>query len=366
MNYREIDWKKLKERYAAWWIGQLEDPIIHIETHVDKSVCVEPRPQEHEAVKKWFMDPEVRMTREMKVATNKNYYLDGFPCIDIGRINLSLSLMYNCPTNFTEHTIWVGHILQNGLDGWEDKVVFNENHELWHMTLGMAKKAMEIANGEVCITQIGGCDGILDNYSQLRGGQEALIDLTEEENYDTILAIERRFLKDFKRYYFDLYDIIKDNPKGVCLWTKALMVNGPAHCLQSDFSCMISPGMYEKLGRWYLEEQVTIFNNNIYHLDGANALQHLPMLASINKLDCIQFIHNHSGGQPLTEVVDIIEKIQATGKRVEVFSFMADDVVPFLERLKSAKGLKIMTTPKTKEQAEDMVKAIRGMGYCRD
>jgi len=366
MKYKEIDWERLKQRYAAWWDGSLTGPLIHIAAGPDSSVRLEPRPSEPEAVKKWFMSPDARMERELKAAMNSHYFGDAFPSIAIGRINLSLSLMYGCKARFTEHTVWVDHILEQGLENWQDKVIYNEDHELWQMTVGMAEKALELAGGDIAITQIGGCDGPLDNYSQMRGVEQALLDLADPENHDTILSIERMMLDGFKRYYFTLYDIIKTNPRGVCLWTAAQMVNGPAHCMQSDFSCMISPEMFNSLGRWYLEEQSAMFENTIYHLDGANALQHLPMLASIERLNCIQFIHNHSGGQPLTDIVEIVERIQATGKRVEVFSFMADDVVPFFRRLKSTKGLKLVVGAKTKEQAQDTMKAVQSLGVRLD
>lgn len=366
MKYNEVDWDSIEQRQRLWWEGKLDDLFIHIFTGVDPSVKLEPRPSGNEAVKRWFMDPETRMNREYQMAVNREYFLDGFPSMDIGRINLALSLMYGPPeTNFTEHTIWVGHLLEDGIEGWQEKLQYNRDHELWQMTRGMAEKAVELAGEDICITQVGGTDGPLDNFSQLRGAQEALMDLIEEDWHEDILRIEEKFLQDFDTYYFELYDIIKDNPSGVCLWDRSLMVNGPAHILQSDFSCMISPQLYEKFGRFYLEHQTRKFANSIYHLDGANALYQLPLIASLEHLDCIQFIHNHSGGQKLIEVVDIVQKIQETGKTVEVFSWMATDVIEFLKALPDARNLRIITTPATPKEAEEMVKEIRAMGYCR-
>lgn len=41
--------------------------------------------------------------------------------------------------------------------------------------------------------------------------------------------------------------------------------------------------------------------HTIYHLDGATATHHMPMLASLPRLDCIQYIHNHHGDDYLTD-----------------------------------------------------------------
>jgi len=362
MNYREINWPRLKDRYSRWWKGELETPIFYISVWPGPAAGVEPRPKDPAAVKRWFMDPETRMRREIAIAKHSCYFADGFPSVDIGRINIGQASFYGCPTHFAHETIWVDPILAEW-DGWEGKIRFDEGNELWRLTLAQGRKAVELAEGDVCITMLGGFEGPLDNLSAVRGVENALLDVVE--NPDEVLALERRFLDDFKRYYFSLYEILRGNPRGVCLWSRALMTDGPAHCMQSDFSCMVSPEICRRLGLWYLREQARMFAGTIYHLDGSNALHHLPMLLEMEELDCVQFIYQIPAGKRLIESVDVFRRILDSGKRAEVFAWDIDDVIPALRQL-PPKGLKMNIYPPDPQAAEALVREIRDLGYPVD
>ena len=58
-------------------------------------------------------------------------------------------------------------------------------------------------------------------------------------------------------------------------------------------------------------------DRSIYHLDGPGALQHLPRLLRIGRLDCIQWIQG--AGAPLpSRWLDLLRRIQAGGKSVQL------------------------------------------------
>lgn len=359
-SYKEIDWPRLEDRYARWWRGELETPIFYIATqpHVE----LEPRPREHEAVRKWFMDPDARIPREVALNKGRWYYADGFPTIDIARINIGQAAFYGCPTNFTRETIWVGPIVETW-EEWPRKLRYDPGNELWQLTLAQAHKALELAEGDMAITIIGGFDGVFDNLSTVRGVERALMDVLERP--EEVVALEKRFLSDFGTYYFTLYDILKENRRGISLWNRAPMTEGPAHCMQSDFSCMISPKMYQEYGRWYLEEQAGMFATTLYHLDGTNALQHLPMLCQLEGLDGIQFTYQIPDGKRITELIDVWKQILGAGKRVEIWAQDIEDVLPLLEQV-PPKGLKLNLFPRDRMQAETLVEGIERIGYPVD
>ncbi len=359
MKYNEVNWDRLNDRHSRWWKGELADPLLIIQCW-PTDIATEPRPATHEAVKRWFMDPAIRMQREMTLATHSHYFGDGYPTIDIGRINIGQAAFYGCPTNFTQHTIWVEPVLDDWA-GWQDKIQFDENNELWQLTVKQAKLAVEIARGEVAITQLGGSDGPLDNLSTVRGSERALWDVMECP--DRVLELERRFLADFQRYYFTLYDLIKNNRRGVGLWSRILMTDGPAHSQQSDFSCMISPDLYRRLGQWYLREQAKLFKNIHYHLDGSNAVQHLPMLYEMPEVDCIQYIYQVPEGKSLTDVIPTLKEILAAGKRAEVYVHDINTIAPVLEQVPH-KGLKLNIFVGGQQAGEDVVARIRSLGLA--
>jgi len=360
VSYRDIDWSRLQDRYSRWWRGELETPLLYIATCPDPSANVAPRPHDHDAVKKWFMDPEIRMRREHRMATHSWYYADGFPSLTLGRINIMQAAYYGCPTNYAHETIWVDPILRTW-DDWEERIRFDAANETWQMTLGQARLALELAGDDCAITIIGGFEGALDNTAAVRGTDRALFDLLEHP--DCVRDLERRFLDDFNRHYYGpLLEMLKDNPRGVSLWDMVLMTDGPAHCIQSDFSCMVSPDMFQDLGLWYVQEQARTFPNTVYHLDGANARHHLPALLDIDELDCIQFIYQIPDGWSLLDAAPTVRQILQAGKRAEVFAWKLDDVIPFLQQV-PPKGLKLNAWAPNREAARTLCRDICSLGY---
>jgi len=363
MNYKDIDWPRVHDRHRRWWRGELDGPLLYMAVWPDASAGLEPRPAGPAAVRKWFMDPATRMSREIQAAKHSWYFADGFPAISIGRINIGQAAFYGCPTDFTQHTIWVEPVLETW-DDWEEKIRFDPDNELWQLTLGQARKAVEVAEDDVAILTLGGAEGVLDNLATVRGTARALMDVIEEP--DRVVALERRFLDDFRRTHAELHEILRVNPRGVSLWNLALMdPDRPAHCIQSDFSCMISPELYRRLGLWYVREQASMFANTIYHLDGSNALHHLPMLLALDELDAVQFIYQVPTGQPLREWTGVLKQILAAGKRAEVFAWDFDDILPVLREV-PGRGLKINAFPPDRAAGEKLVAEVRGMGYLED
>ena len=167
-SYREIDWPRLRSRYAAWWRGELDTPLFYIATQ--PHVALEPRPHEHEAVKRWFMDPQTRISREVALNRGRWFYADGFPTIDIGRINIGQAAFYGCPAHFANETIWLDPLLDSW-DGWEEKIRFDPANELWRMTVAQAHLAVEMAAGEMAITTLGGFEGCWTIWPRCAGSK---------------------------------------------------------------------------------------------------------------------------------------------------------------------------------------------------
>lgn len=360
MNCREIDWGRLQDRTTRWWRGELDTPLIYLAVCPDPSANLTPRPHDHAGVKQWFMDPETRMRREHYMATHSWYFADGFPSLTLGRINIMQAAYYGCPTRYAHETIWTDPILERW-DGWEERVRFDSANETWQMTLGQAHLALELAGDDCAITIIGGFEGALDNATAMRGTDRALFDMVEHPQQ--VMALERRFLDDFSRHYYGpLLDLLKDNPRGVSLWDLILMSDGPAHCIQSDFSCMVSADMFRDLGLWYVRAQAEMFPHTVYHLDGANARHHLPALLEVDELDCIQFIYQIPDGWSLLDAAPTVRQILEAGKQAEVFAWRIDDIVPFLERV-PPKGLKLNAWAPDRETAKGLCRDLRAMEY---
>ena len=88
--------------------------------------------------------------------------------------------------------------------------------------------------------------------------------------------------------------------------------------LQSDFSYMISPRMFERLVMPDLIECCDEFDYAFYHLDGKGQVKHLDMLLSIERLRGIQWIPG-DGAPPPEEWLPLLKRIRDGGKLCQVY-----------------------------------------------
>ena len=129
----------------------------------------------------------------------------------------------------------------------------------------------------------------------------------------------------------------------------------PAIDLQSDFSCMISPHMFNKYFLPSIEQQTQWVERTIYHLDGPNAIRHLDALLSLPRLTGIQWVPG-DGAPPMSKWIRLLRRIQAGGKRL-VLNCAVWEVETLLAELEPA-GLLLSTWCATEEEARDLLKHV--------
>ena len=88
--------------------------------------------------------------------------------------------------------------------------------------------------------------------------------------------------------------------------------------LQSDFSYMISPRMFERLILPDLTACCDALDYAFYHLDGKGEIKHLDMLLSIERLRGIQWIPG-DGAPPPEEWMPLLKRIRDGGKLCQVY-----------------------------------------------
>jgi 5-methyltetrahydrofolate--homocysteine methyltransferase len=87
--------------------------------------------------------------------------------------------------------------------------------------------------------------------------------------------------------------------------------------LQSDFSYMISPAMFERFVLPDLMECCEALDHPFYHLDGKGEIPHLDHLLSIQRLKGIQWVPGD--GQPPPDCwLPLLQRIRTGGKLCQV------------------------------------------------
>jgi hypothetical protein len=126
--------------------------------------------------------------------------------------------------------------------------------------------------------------------------------------------------------------------------------------LQSDFSCMMSPAMFDEYFLAFLDEQTQMVERTIYHLDGPGAIKHLDSLLGLPHLDGIQWVPG-AGAKPTVEWIPLLQKIQQAGKLVYAYCDKGN-VRRLLQELRP-EGLMLVTSCDNIEETERLLENVR-------
>ena len=91
------------------------------------------------------------------------------------------------------------------------------------------------------------------------------------------------------RYYEPFYEMLKEED-GTSSFTAFHVIGaGRIAKIQCDFCALISPQIFREMIQPSLRKQCLRLNHSIYHLDGPDAIKHLPALMEIKELQALQW-----------------------------------------------------------------------------
>jgi len=164
----------------------------------------------------------------------------------------------------------------------------------------------------VGITDLG---GNLDILASLRGTERLLVDTLEQP--EALERIAGEITRLWLRCYDELYALIEPACRGCMPWAH-IWSPGRAYMLQSDFSYMISPSMFERFVLPDLEACCGAMDHALYHLDGKGQIPHLDMLLSLARLRGIQWVPG-DGAPPPERWLPLLRRIRDAGKLCQLY-----------------------------------------------
>jgi len=120
------------------------------------------------------------------------------------------------------------------------------------------------------------------------------------------------------------------------------------HPVQNDFSCMISPEMFESVFLDNLVRQMKSLEHVLYHVDGPGAFQLVDTLLQVDRINVFQ-IHPGTGNPSAMHYMETLKKVQDKGRGLHI-TLPANDVKWALETL-DHKGLFIRVYADTVKEA---------------
>ncbi len=317
MNNKYIeDFEAVKQRFEQWWKGELTGAPLMYVTAAGKAGNVVLQ-REISDLSEIYLDVE-RIVGDYRNFCETNYFLaDSYPNVGVDLGAGSMALYLGSEPVFAEDTIW----FTETADECEDllKLKFDPQNKWYIKHLDMLRQAKALS-GDDFIVNIPDIIENADILSALRGPQNLCYDIMD---YPDVIKQAVDIVDDlYFRYYDKMYDIIKQQDGTSSFTAFNVIGSGKTAKIQCDFCALISPDSFDQFILPSLTKQCQNLKHSVYHLDGPDAIKHLPSLMSIKELDALQW--TCGAGQPdggCEKWYPIYDQVTAAGKSLWIMLY---------------------------------------------
>ena len=349
LHFPEYGWEAISKNWSAWWAGELERALVVLE-------CVEPEygSTPHYAstfLGNYSLDTPVDGLLELFVRRLQaiHYLGDAFPRFWPNFGPGILATRVGSQLHAVNDTTWFSP--RSWVDIHELRVDDAERDPWWNRVVCITKAAVEHWGDQLSIgfSDLG---GNLDILAHLRGSQQLLLDLIDAPGEVDRLVGETNRL--WLECLDELY-VYTQHSRGITCWGPCWSP-GRGYMLQSDFSYMISPKMFQRYVLPDLTACCEALDYAFYHLDGKGQIPHLELLLSIERLRGIQWVPGD--GQPQAEHwLPLLSRIRERGKLCQVF-VSAHGALTILRELGGKGMLLVINEALTPEQGRALMEEI--------
>ena len=314
-HFDERSWERIHRDWSAWWEGELDRCLVVIDglPGPDEAGQMEVGPWEGfssnfplEAPPEQvlaFFEPGLRLRRALGDGWPR-WWPNFGPGIVAGFLGADMRPELD--------TVWFSM---------PDTPPFEQLHPTrdeanpwWARVHDLTRAAVERWGGSLTVgfTDLG---GNLDILASLRATQQVLIDLSDSP--EEVARLSGEITRLWLGYYDSLHAVIGPGGRGTWPWAP-IWSPGRCYMLQSDFSYMISPQMFERFVMPDLHACCEALDHAFYHLDGRGQIPHLDCLLSLKKLNGIQWVPG-DGAPPPEKWLPLLRRIRDGGKRCQIY-----------------------------------------------
>ncbi|MGD0003284.1 MAG: hypothetical protein ABSE06_03530 [Anaerolineaceae bacterium] len=328
-------WQKTRENYIRWWEGELDRPLIPV--LVRGRDPGRPRPAapllSQETCTDLTWSAEELIDRIDYELARLEFLGDAFPYFNMDCFGPGVGAAFlGARLDNSSGRVWFFPPDQRPI---QDMHFEYDPENVWLKRIrDLYRAGMEHWQGQVLMgmTDLG---GNLDILSAFRPSEQLLMDL-----YDTPEEVERLLWEAHAmwwKYYEEFNSILQPVNPGYSDWG-AIYSDRPAYMLQSDFSYMIGPKMFQRFALPELQATCQRLGRSFYHLDGVGQIPHLPYLLGIEALDGVQWVPG-DGKPDCSNWPEVYRPIRRAGKLTQVINGGFPALHAVRDQLGSLKGV---------------------------
>jgi len=346
------DWPSVRARWTAYWDRQATDrPCLDVIAPL--GVDAGPAPQTQSPEQLWF-DPDFVAQSYLHFVNSMYFGGEAVPagptllggwCFGCGpHVLLKMNTIYHRPF-LTD--------IRRPLE-WDPGPACP-----WRMKMEkVIRRLIEVGRGKFLV----GYPTILpvnDLLMLFRGNEDFLMDLATDEA--GCLAKMHEMLPRWAALVDDFRALIDPAQEGFALgwpgfWSPRFVAQ-----TQSDMSCMISGDLFDRYVMTELDFLGKRYERVWYHLDGPQAVRHLPKLLSRPYMKVIQYVPGSGNPDNGPRYLELYRTVQAAGRGLDLYTTPAN--VEFLIRHLRPEGLLLRLGMPSPEQADELIRnAVKWCG----
>ena len=356
----EKDLAKRLERHEAFWNGELENgPLLWVTA--GKALAGQDLPVPDEEEKMWT-DVEYLMAWAENELSRTYFAGDSLPVFTptLGPDQFAAWLGAELTIKPSEYTSWSKPFV----DDWSNypNLTIDPDNRWWKLYWQILNASVEVGKDK-WVTAYPDLHTGIDALGAIRGPENLMMDMAMDP--EPIHRAMGQLTELWKTLVDKTSEVILPTGQGTSNWCMGWSSKRYLCLGQNDYSCLISPQMFDDFC-WNDNLQTSSHVDcSLYHLDGPDAVRHLPKILELEKLNCVQWIQGAGNPHP-SQWLDLLQQIQAGGKSIQL-CYIGDhgteaDIFKELEILCEAldpNRLFFWIGADTKEQADAIIKQAK-------
>ena len=318
IHFSDEQYSTLRDTYNLWWKGDLDRPIVTIITSGHETdVKTDATPLSFYTAWNFSVGVKEYIDAHDALLSTYRWHGEAFPYMKTEAFGPGvLAAFLGCTPVGTPSTVWFKPPREN-IPIEELHFEFDENNIYYRRVLNFYEAALEKWHGMVTVGMVD-MGGILDVLQSFRGAENLLMDLYDSP--EEVLRCVNELQKMWFVYYDKINDMLAPEAKGYSHWFGTYH-DKPSYILQSDFSYMIGPRMFDEFVAPELSSSGARMSNAVYHLDGIGELAHLDSILAIDSIKGIQWVpgsgypEHQNWDEVITRILDAGKKLLSCGKK---------------------------------------------------